>query len=442
MQEEKRSPILELAWTRYAHFDAASLERTRAHTNLRRWIAILGVAATLFAILVQIYPDGWPVTLRLALQFILILTPIAAAAFAAFSNEFFKGDWLVMRAGAEEMLKEIFIYRTIMRSQPDRRAWLEKRLAEIQRTVYRGLGGEMVLKPYTGPIPPYDDPSDPHDDGGFSDLTGDEYFTFRVESQLAWHMKKVNKLQAERVRLRILILVAGGAGAVLAALGGPFSLWVALTASMTTALIGWQELRNLDATLKNYSKVVVELMVIYDHWHNLEPDQRTEAEMIQMVRDTENLLWSQNVEYIKSMQETLASTELKEADLINDLLKNAVESDKKMKKEMRDSVVSFTAATMRESQESVTETYKESLGTLAEEAASELVQQELAAMQSAAGEAVSFAAETVSEYTSQLSGKLDEIAREFSGVEIGKETPSAVLNSMISRYPPTSEVKG
>ncbi|MEJ5224633.1 MAG: SLATT domain-containing protein, partial [Anaerolineales bacterium] len=383
--EERRSPILELAWTRYAHFDAASLARTRAHLNLRRWIAILGVAATLFAILVQLYPPNFPAVLGLVLRIFLIAIPLASAGLAAFANKFFgSGDWLVLRAGAEEILKEIFIYRTIMKNQPNRRAWLEKRLAEIQRTIYRGLGGEMILKPYTGPIPPYDDPDDPYDDGGFSDLTGDEYFTYRVESQLAWHMNKVNKIQKERVRLQVLIILAGIAGAFLAAWGAPFSLWVALTASTATALIGWQELRNLDSTLKNYSKVVVELMVIYDHWHNLEPEERTEAEFIRMVRSTEDLLWSQNVEYIKSMQEALASTQLEEAKLLDELLQRAVQSDRALKQSMRDSLVDFTSASMEESRESLGETFKETLGTLAEEASSELVQKELSAMQAAA----------------------------------------------------------
>jgi predicted RND superfamily exporter protein len=217
---------------------------------------------------------------------------------------------------------------------------------------------------------------------------------------------------------------------------------VALTASTATALIGWQELRNLDSTLKNYSKVVVELMVVYDHWHNLETEERTEAEFIRMVRSTEDLLWSQNVEYIKSMQEALASAEMEEAELINDLLKTAVESDRKLKQDMRDSIVDFTSASMKESRESLAETFDETLGSLAEEASSELVQKELAAMQAAVTEAAEFAVEVVSGQASRLTGKLDEIAKEFAGVEIGKETPSTVLNSMISRYPPTPEVKG
>ncbi|MEJ5225663.1 MAG: hypothetical protein WHV44_14490, partial [Anaerolineales bacterium] len=60
----------------------------------------------------------------------------------------------------------------------------------------------------------------------------------------------------------------------------------------------------------------------------------------------------------------------------------------------------------------------------------------------AASEAAASAAQAVGAQASRLTGALNDIAREFAGVEIGKETPSAVLNSMISRYPPTPEVKG
>jgi hypothetical protein len=257
-ETENRLPILELAWTRYAHFDAAAGGRNKSHMTFRKRIAILGVLATLFAILTQIY-STIPVffgreILGFVLKVVFIATPIAASVLAAYTNwSFGKGDWLVMRAGAEEILKDIFVFRTILQNSPDRRAWLEKKLADIQRNVYRGLGGEMILKPYTGPIPPYDDPSDPYDDAGFGDLTGDQYFAFRVESQLGWHMKKVNQLQAERNRLQIYIYLFGGLGALLAAFGEQFgiSLWVALTASIVAAMTGWQELRNLDSVIKN-----------------------------------------------------------------------------------------------------------------------------------------------------------------------------------------------
>jgi hypothetical protein len=436
--EDNKTPILNIAWTRYAHFDALSNDRTRANKRLRIWIAAFGVLATLFAILTQVYPKEWPALLGLALKWLLILTPLIGSALAAFSNQFYNGsDWLVMRAGAEQILREIFIYRTIMQKDPKRHEWLERRLVDIQRQIFRGLGGEMVLKEYNGPIPPYDDPNDPADDTGFENLTGEQYFAFRVENQLAWHMKKLKQRQAERVRLTIFILATGLASAFIAAIGGEFSIWVALTASLTAALVGWQGLRNLDAVIRNYSKVQLELMVIYDHWNNISPANRTDGDFYQMVENTEALLWSQNVEYIKAMQEALAKNKADDS-LIRNLVQKAVDEDKRIKDGMEKVLLEGTEQALHEAGDTAIDTYQETFGSLAEEASSPLVQAELAAMQQAAAQAI----ETAAQGVSGISAALQSIAAEFDGVKIDGDTPVGVLNDLISRYPANTEPKG
>ena len=425
-------PILNIAWTHYAQLDALSNKHSKPHYRWRRWIAILGVLAALFAVITQAYSDSMPATLGLALKILLISTPITASVLAAFVNKFYDGnDWLVSRAGAEEIQKEIYMYRTLFKNKPDRRAWLEKRLANIQRQVYRGIGGELVLDKAPEKIPPYYNPDNPNSDPGFKDLTGSEYLKYRLENQLAWHIRKVQQFEVERTRLQVYILVAGGLGAFLAAMGGGFSIWVAVTASLGAALIGWQELRNLDPTIKNYSKVIMELLIIYDHWNILEPEERTDAEFFQMVKSTEDVLWSQNIEYIKSMQEVLAKETLEEAELINGVLKKAIETDAAFKKRMRDSIVSYTSQSMDNARETLEEHFDQVLGSLAEEASSELVQQELAAM-----------GQAFSARVTKLSDSLKKIADEFAGIDIGRDTPKEVLNDLLSRYPTTDEIKG
>ncbi|NJN80736.1 MAG: SLATT domain-containing protein, partial [Anaerolineales bacterium] len=266
-----------------------------------------------------------------------------ASLLAAFANKFFStGDWLIARAGAEETLKDIYMYRTILQDNPNRRAWLEKRLNRIQRSVYRGMNGELVMEAYKGevPPPPRFDGKIPANDSGFHDLNGDEYYKFRLENELNWHIKKVNQKQKERTRLQLLILGSGAAGAILAALGGAFTLWVALAASLTTTLLGWQELKNLDLVVRNYSKVIMELSIISDHWKNLEAEERTRSEFYKMVNSAEDILWSRNVEYIKAMQEALKDSSLdEEASLINRVIQEQRDADRRFKKSMEDAVV-------------------------------------------------------------------------------------------------------
>ena len=435
--QQQPIPILEIAWTRFAQFDAAAIKRGKSNLQMRRWIVVLGVLATLFAILTEAYSEFFGALGGFILKFLLVVTPVLASGLAAFASRSYSGgDWLVKRAGAEEIRKEIYMFRTVLQKTPSRRAWLERQLAEIQRQVYRGLGGELTMPVYEGQLPPDYFPDDPNSDPGFNDLTGEEYFRYRLAHQLGYHTNRVNRYQAERTRLQIFIILSGAAGAVLAALGGPFSLWVALTASLTAAFIGWQELRNLDSIIRNYSKVIMELNIIFDHWSNLEPEERTSSEFYKMVNSTEEILWGQNVEYIKSMQEALKDSSLEEeASLVNRVIKESIDSDARFRKSLEDAIVDQTTSTMTDSQGILTETYEGALGTLAEEASSELVQAELAAM----GQAVQELAERAS---SGIKSSIQAIVEEFDGVEIGKDTPMSVLNDLMSRYPKTNDVKG
>jgi conflict system pore-forming effector with SLATT domain len=432
----KTTPILNVAWARFSELDATALARSRSHLLMRRGIALVGVLATLFAILSQLFPPALGL-IGLGFRGFLILMPLIASGLAAFTKIYYStGDWLITRSGAEEILKEIYYFRTILQKNKSRRAYLEKRLAEIQRQVYRNLGGELVFKKYTGPIPSNYYPDDPNSDPGFADLNGDQYFKYRLDHQLTWHRKKIRQYQNERIRLQILIIAAGVLGAFLAAIGGILTLWVALTASFTAALLGWQELRNIDVIIRNYSKVVLELTVLYDHWLNLEPEERTKSQFYRMVRGTEEVLWAQNMEYIRSQQEALKDADLEEeASLVNRVIKESVESEARMKEAARDSILEFARETLGEIEEGVQETFTATLGSLAAEATSEIVQQELEAMGKVA-------VETLKERASSLTSSLQEIAQEFAHVDIGKDTSSGELNAILARYPKTNDVRG
>lgn len=441
-QPQKVTPILEVAWSRFAQLDAASSKRAKTHIRMRWWIAALGVLATLFAILTTIFPNAG--LLGLILKGLLIITPITASALAAFVGKVFStGDWLVTRAGAEEVLKEIYAFRTILQNEPTRRAWLETRLAEIQRSVFKGMNGELILEPYKGVLPPQPrfSPEYPNSDPGFHDLSGDEYFRFRLEDQLAWHTREVNRRQRERIRLIVWILISGAVGAILAAFsafGDGLSLWVALPAAFTAAFIGWQELRSLDSVVRNYSKVVMELNILYDHWKNLEGEEQNQTEFFKTVRSTEDILWSQNVEYIKAMQDALRESDLEEeASLINRVIKEQRESDRRSKNAIADAVVDYAKESMVKTEETLTETFENTLGTLVEEASSELVQAELAAMRDAVHDVVENIKESLG-----MSSQLKTLEEEYDGVEISGNTPRSVLNDLLSRYPKTNEVKG
>jgi hypothetical protein len=439
--EAKNAPqILKIAWTRHANLDAASSKRTKAFYNIRGWITLLGVLATFFALITELYFSDTSTAIGIITKILLVTTPVLSSLLAAFATKFYSnGHWLIYRAGAEEVQKEIYFFRTILQNDPGRREYLEKRLARIQKQLYRNLGGEFAFEGFKGQIPVNHNPQHSESDPGFHDLTGDEYFKFRLENQLGWHNKRINERKRERRRMTLLILTAGGLGAVLAAWGGGLSIWVALTASITAALIGWQELRNVDSTIKTYSKVVMELTSLYDHWLNLEPEERTTSEFYKMVRVCEEVLWTQNKEWVRSMQEVLQETGLdREAELINRVIKESVESAERAKEGITEAVVEQTRESLEEQEKKVEETIKAALGSLAEEASSELVQQELDAMSKAVVEM----AEQSLERASFIKSSLADIVKDLVNVDIGRDTSKEELNAVLARLPKTADVKG
>ncbi|GAB1469153.1 hypothetical protein MASR2M66_00290 [Chloroflexota bacterium] len=435
-QNQDLSPILQSAWKHYAQMDAYSSKRNKTHQRFRRWIGILSILATLLAIITTYFPSNQPSGLSVTLKALLVLTPLLASALAAYGSKFLaNGDWLVVRAGAEEIKKEIYTYRSILKESSSRNAWLENRLAEIQRSVFRGMNSEFLIPSYEDSLPPYYKQGDINSDPGFNDLTGNDYFRYRLESQREWHVRKVNKLQRERVRLQIFILLSGVAGAIFAVF---LPLWTALAASFTAVLIGWQELRSLDSVVRNYSKVAMELSILFDHWKNVSGAEQTDTEFFKMVRTTEAILWSQNVEYIKAMQDALKASDLEEeASLVNRIIGEARESDQRLKQNMRDSMVDFVSDKLDESVDTLSEKFEDSLSSLAREASSDLVQSELAVMRKAAQEL----SENLSNQVG-LSNTLDEIFAEFKGVDVSVDTPRETLNDLLARYPKTNEVKG
>ena len=110
------SSVLETAWQRFAELDANAITAQKWHLTMRLWVIILSVVATLLAIVTQwvVATQTEEATAARVLNFILISVPIIGSVILAFANKLRLGErWLALRAGAEEIRKEIFFYRTI-----------------------------------------------------------------------------------------------------------------------------------------------------------------------------------------------------------------------------------------------------------------------------------------------------------------------------------------
>lgn len=422
------SDILRSAWKRFAELDAAASRMNNQHNNLRKWTAILGVVATLLAVFLEQISkiDPFPnfdLTVG-GLRIILITLPITISVLAAYINKFLgSGEWLTLRAAAEEVLKEIYLYRTVLQWHPERSKWLAHRLTTVLRRVYRSMSGQLVLDSFKGQLPPYYNPDNEFSDPGFSDLSGSDYLKYRLIDQRNWHRNKIIQRQRERKRIQLTILAMGGMGALFAALGGGWIAWVAITAAIASALTGWEQLRGLDETIMIYSRLILELTVIRDDYESVSASERTRRHFVKMVRNAEGVMWAQNQKYVATMQEALAAADGDDAAMVEEMISMGNETMDTIETRMR----AESMEAMEHTRDRVLETV-DSAGNAVQDMV-DTVADEAQAYTQMAGDAVEQVAAESEAYRESASDILSEAIEETTGLrEDLEEAGQAMLD--------------
>ena len=138
----------------------------------------------------------------------------------------------------------------------------------------------------------------------------------------------------------------------------------------------------------------------------------------------------------QALDDVLADETLEEPDLVESESMLTIEPEEVITSKAKETAGEKSGELINE------EVLDEVTGSLAEEASSELVQAEFAAMAEAASQAGFYTVSADHAEAGRLSDTLDAIAKEFKDVDIGRDTPANVLNDLLSRYPNTNEVKG
>jgi uncharacterized membrane protein YhiD involved in acid resistance len=111
--------------------------------------------------------------------------------------------------------------------------------------------------------------------------------------------------------MQVAILVAGGAGTLLAAVGA--ELWVALTTALATALTASIASRQLDETLVRYNQSATDLANVRDWWTKLSPAAKRNPKNIdQLVEVTEKVLETELSGWVQRMENALAQLKAEE----------------------------------------------------------------------------------------------------------------------------------
>ena len=315
------SPVLQSAWQRYAEFDLNAKTAAIQHKYIKQFALGFSMLAVLFAVFsgdISWYiPESLSSLFSIALILILIVN-FVLLGFTIKSQQLETGAEL--RAAAEEIKKEIYLYRTILQWHDERDQWISDRLTVIQRHIADTLGSELTLKAYKKDLPPDYNPDDPNSDPGFTRLMPEEYLHFRLENQLQFYLNELVEPHRTRIFLQIGLLLAGGLSLLLAAIGGTFNAWAAVAVFAAAALISWLEPRQLDASINSYNQLIAGLNIIRDRWQSLSKDERTSQEFFKLVIATEKVIWSHYNKHSSEMWRAIDDLRGEKNDAIDEVL--------------------------------------------------------------------------------------------------------------------------
>lgn len=344
-----QSPNIKLlrdVWQRFATYDANAGRLQKAFRKIQFWILALGLIAVFLAVFEkqgqalvsrrqvkalteQPQPAertkpyqrldyqrlenalGW-------LRYPIIVLPIFTAILLAYYNKFRPANkWILLRGSAEAIKREIYRYRSRTGDYSKDRLTtnsrddvFHERLEPVSRRLMQTDVNHGGLKPYDGPLPPEMEGAQKNDDG-FSFLTAERYIELRLEDQLKYYSGKTPKLEKQIKQMQVAILVAGGAGTLLAAVGA--ELWVALTTALATALTTSIASRQLEETLVRYNQSAADLANVRDWWTKLSPAAKRNPKNIdQLVEVTEKVLETELSGWVQRMENALAQLKAEE----------------------------------------------------------------------------------------------------------------------------------
>jgi hypothetical protein len=338
--------VLLQSWGHFADYDLNAIIQQKRFSRLQLAIIVIGVLGTALALIKQVYnPEGVQTDLKnwwlylpwswsvptdhwvgwWAIYYLLLMIPIALTVLITAANRFKQGNqWLLLRATAEAIKREIYRYRARAgdykevsnvapaTSEPPKPAppgpdqVLAQRVEEITRRVMRTEVNASGLKPYdkNKGLPPYMYATQGGDDG-FSVLTADRYVQVRLADQLHYFRTRAVKHERKLKVVQWSIFIFGGLGSLLAAINR--QVWIALTTALAAALTTYLSYQQTEATVTKYNQAATDLNNVKSWWTALPPEEQAKQDNVNTLVDhTEQVLQSELAGWVQQMQNALA----------------------------------------------------------------------------------------------------------------------------------------
>jgi hypothetical protein len=307
--EIQDEPVLKSAWQAFAGYDQQAARLRKVFTRFQGSVLLLGVLATLLALL---YNE----THNRFLHWLVVAAPIVVSVLIAVAGRHAAGQrWVLLRGAAEAVKAEIYRYRAGTSpyngpasgaQEPARRQVLAERIGAVQARLMQTEVSSNQLSAYAGPLPPTMYGAG-RDDDGLSPLDAGRYLSIRLRDQLTYYRGKVNSLSRRRGQLQLLAIAAGGAGTLLAAAGQ--DVWVGLTGGIAAASLAYLGYLQVDNTIVTYNQAAAKLEDTERRWQALGPAERDPAAYDTLVTSAEDVFATELTGWVQQMND--AMTELK-----------------------------------------------------------------------------------------------------------------------------------
>jgi hypothetical protein len=297
-------PALKDAWVLFATYDQLAIGMRRTFERFQNAILSLGIVATAIALLHEAAHGG---LLRDTLHWAAVSAPIVVSVLVALATRRASGKrWVLLRAAAQGVKSEIYRYRTETglysrkslesgEAPVGRGELLAARLAAVDGGLIQTDASGGPLTPYGGRLPPSAYGAEARDDG-LSRLEATAYVAIRVADQLAYYRDKVVDLDRRRALLQFVTLAAGGAGALLAAVG--LEIWIGVTTALAGAALAQLGYLQVDNTVVAYNRAATQLATLQREFRasgGAVPDLETLVTRAETVLTTELGGWVQQM---------------------------------------------------------------------------------------------------------------------------------------------------
>jgi len=301
-----KKKLLELAWRKFFIYDHNALRHQKRHFQTILLILLLNVIGTILVVLKSSLSDHLIKSIfnyyNQFIELTVLLIPVTSAFLYAVINRFSPGNkWMHLRSSAEEIRSAIFRYRTKV-NLSDKKTTANKNETELANTLKSISNKLMETQVNASALYPSKTNLSQH---SLTYLTTKEYITRRIDDQLLFYSKRTVRLEQQIKWLYLLIYFLGGLGTILAAI--KFQLWIAVTTSISAALLTWLELNQTENNLIIFNQTSEELITIKCWWESLTEKQKEEPRnILRLIGSTEDALKGERSSWLRNTRFALS----------------------------------------------------------------------------------------------------------------------------------------